>query len=154
MSPFRALNLAISLCDSHMHELQLAAGRTRSADERQGFINSVEKYRQANLTLTSLKWDNFEETEESPAALSHGNGKYGAWNWRLTHVEMMTYLGAMKRHIDAVIAGQDTDPESGAHHLGHVAASCAIVLDARQQGTLIDNRPPHSPSQNPTQPSK
>lgn len=79
---------------------------------------------------------------ETAKALAHGNAKYGPWNWRVTRVEMMTYLGAMKRHIDAVLNREDLDPESGAHHLGHVAASCAIVLDAMQTHTLIDNRPP------------
>ena len=81
---------------------------------------------------------------ETAKALSLGAGKYGPWNWRSTKVEVMTYLGAMQRHIAAVIEGEDIDPESGAHHLGHVAAGCAIVLDARQCGTLVDNRPPQA----------
>lgn len=76
------------------------------------------------------------------AALKIGADKYGPWNWRTNKVEIMTYLGAMRRHIDAVLEGEDLDPESGAHHLGHVAAGCAIVLDALAHGTLIDNRPP------------
>lgn len=75
-------------------------------------------------------------------ALECGAIKYGPWNWWDNNVELMTYLGAMKRHIDALIDGEDIDPESGAHHLGHVAAGCAIVLDARKHGTLVDNRPP------------
>ena len=75
-------------------------------------------------------------------ALECGAIKYGPWNWRDNNVELMTYLGAMKRHIDAIIDGEDIDPESGAHHLGHVTAGCAIVLDARKHGTLVDNRPP------------
>ena len=54
----------------------------------------------------------------------------------------MTYLGAMKRHIDALLDGEDLAPDSGVHHLGHIAASCAIVLDAGKNGTLVDNRPP------------
>jgi len=74
-------------------------------------------------------------------ALACGAAKYGPWNWREHKVEMMTYLGAMKRHIDQVIEREDIDSESQAHHLGHVAAGCAIVLDAMQHGTLIDNRP-------------
>lgn len=78
---------------------------------------------------------------ETAKALVNG-AKYGPWNWRHTPVEMMTYIGAMKRHIDALIDGEDIDPESGAHHLGHVAAGCGIVLDARKHGTLVDNRPP------------
>ena len=80
------------------------------------------------------------------AALKIGADKYGPWNWREDKVEIMTYLGAMRRHIDAVLEGEDLDPESGAHHLGHVAAGCAIVLDALAHGTLVDNRPPaHHP---------
>ena len=80
--------------------------------------------------------------EETAKALSHGGIKYSPWNWRENKVEMMTYLGAMKRHIDCLIEGEDIDPDTGAHHLGCVAAGCGIVLDARKHGTLVDNRPP------------
>lgn len=78
---------------------------------------------------------------ETAKALACGASKYGEWNWRRNKVELMTYLGAIRRHIDAVMNGEDVDPESGAHHLGHVAAGCAIVLDAAECGQLIDNRP-------------
>jgi len=71
-----------------------------------------------------------------------GAKKYEPWNWRTNKVEIMTYIGAIRRHIDAVLDGQDTDPESGFDHLGHIAANCAIVLDARLNGDLLDNRPP------------
>lgn len=81
--------------------------------------------------------------EEVAKALFLGIKKgYGPWNWRLTKVEVMTYLHAMRRHLDEVIERNDIDEESGAHHLGHVAANCAIILDARKHGTLVDNRPP------------
>lgn len=83
--------------------------------------------------------------KEMAGALAIGAEKYGPWNWRDNKVEIMTYLGAMRRHIDAVLEGEDLDPESGFHHLGHVAAGCAIVLDAKEQGTLVDNRPPRRP---------
>lgn len=81
---------------------------------------------------------------ETSKALALGAQKYGPWNWRENKVDIMTYLGAMKRHLDAVIEGEDIDPESGAHHLGHVAAGCGIVLDAQKHGTLVDNRPPQA----------
>ena len=80
--------------------------------------------------------------EAVAAALNHGADKYGPWNWRENKVEMMTYIGAIRRHADAVLSGEDIDPDSGVHHLGHIAASCAIVLDAGKHGTLVDNRPP------------
>ena len=74
-------------------------------------------------------------------ALSCGAGKYGPWNWRYTKVELMTYIGAMKRHIDEFVDGEDRALDSGVHHVGHIAASCAIILDAIKHGTLVDNRP-------------
>jgi hypothetical protein len=78
---------------------------------------------------------------ETSKALLHGANKYGAWNWRSNEIEMMTYIGAMKRHIDAIIDGQDIDPDSGVNHLGHIAATCGIILDAEERRTLIDDRP-------------
>lgn len=78
---------------------------------------------------------------ETAKALSHGAIIYQPWNWRSNKVEMMTYVGAIRRHLDAFLDGADRDGDSGVHHLGHVAANCAIVLDALQHGTIIDNRP-------------
>jgi len=77
-------------------------------------------------------------------AIALGAKKYGPWNWRTAKVESMTYVGAIRRHLAASLEGEDTDPESGVHPLGHVAACCAIVLDARKHGNLADNRPPRS----------
>lgn len=75
----------------------------------------------------------------------HGAERYGEWNWRESNVPLMTYLHAMKRHIDAVIDGQDLDPDSGLPHVAHVAAGCNIVIDAGVFGTLVDDRPRKRP---------
>lgn len=73
----------------------------------------------------------------------HGLGarKYGPWNWRKDKVEAMTYVGAILRHLAEWSERQDNDPESGFSHLAHIAASCNILMDAENQGSLIDNRP-------------
>lgn len=78
---------------------------------------------------------------EMAKALQNGASKYGAWNWRENKVELMTYIGAMRRHLDDFVEGEDNAPDSGVHHLGHIAANCAILLDASKHGTLVDNRP-------------
>lgn len=80
-------------------------------------------------------------SQETAKALSLGAKRYGPWNWRENNVKIMTYIGAMKRHLDCILEGEDIDPESEAHHLGHIAANCGIVLDAQKHGTLVDNRP-------------
>ena len=81
---------------------------------------------------------------EMARALQNGADKYGVWNWRENKIEVMTYIGAMRRHLDDFVEGEDTAPDSGVHHFGHVAANCAILLDAMKHNTLIDNRPPQS----------
>lgn len=80
------------------------------------------------------------------AAPNMGDGaeKYGAFNWRKSKVEAMTYVGAIQRHLAAYIDGEDVDPESkrGATHLGAIAACVAILSDAKMNDQLVDNRPP------------
>lgn len=87
-----------------------------------------------------------------PAALAYialgtreGAKKYGAYNWRETRVESMTYIGAILRHLMAYLDGEDIDPESGNPHLAHLMASAAILADATESGQLVDNRPPAGP---------
>lgn len=71
-----------------------------------------------------------------------GARKYGPYNWRNSPVNLTVYLAAMERHLLSVLDGEDLDPESGLPHVAHIAAGCNIVLDAKEQGTLIDDRAP------------
>lgn len=71
---------------------------------------------------------------------AHGAAKYGERNWRLDKILASTYEGAIMRHFIAWATGEDIDPDSGEPHLNHVRACCAIVLDAGNHGTLIDDR--------------
>ena len=78
--------------------------------------------------------------------LAEGGRKYGPFNWRDIPVEYMTYVGAVMRHLQAWIDGQDFDPDSGNPHLYHAIASLAILIDAEAENNLrdgkhIDNRP-------------
>lgn len=81
-------------------------------------------------------------------ALAEGAEKYGPFNWRENHVELMTYVGAILRHTFALVDGENVDPEStkGKLHLEGIAACCAILLDSLYAGILIDNRPPKGPA--------
>lgn len=80
-------------------------------------------------------------------AMENGASKYGPFNWREKPIEYMTYLVAIKRHINALIDGQDEAEDTGIHHLKHIAAGTGILLDALNiPGDLIDNRPPKGPA--------
>ena len=74
--------------------------------------------------------------------LRDGAQKYGPWNWRDDPVEVMTYVGALKRHIDAWVDGEEYAEDSGKPHLAHAIAGLSILIDAVTGGFSIDNRPP------------
>ena len=80
--------------------------------------------------------------DEMARALELGKRKYGERNWITGDgVQITTYLSAIGRHLALITDGtEDIDPESGAHHLGHIMAGCGIILDAMKHGKLIDNR--------------
>jgi Domain of unknown function (DUF5664) len=75
------------------------------------------------------------------SAMMDGAHKYGPFNWRGNAVLSRIYVAAAMRHLMQYLDGEDIDPTSGVHHLGHAMACCAIVLDARETGNLSDNRP-------------
>ncbi len=75
-----------------------------------------------------------------------GAKKYGAQNWRAQPIRFSIYIEAAQRHLLALQDGQDIDPESGQPHAAHVAACMGIVLDAKELGTLIDDRPTAGPA--------
>lgn len=79
-------------------------------------------------------------------ALAFGIPTYGAWSWRRSPIEGGTYVAATLRHIKAWQDGEEFAPDSGVHHLGHAAASLAILMDALACETLIDDRPPAAPT--------
>lgn len=77
------------------------------------------------------------------AAMKDGAEKYGPFNWRETDVRAEVYYNAAMRHLMQWFQGEDKARDSGVHHLGHAMACMAILIDAEQQGCLIDNRPKH-----------
>lgn len=70
-----------------------------------------------------------------------GSDKYGLWNWRDAGINLTTYVGAAKRHLDAIMRGEWLDPDSGRPHWAHIMACGAISLDAEAHGKLNDDRP-------------
>jgi Domain of unknown function (DUF5664) len=76
------------------------------------------------------------------AVMALGAKKYGGeWNWRTKKTRHSVYLEAAMRHLEDAMDGIDADPESGLPHEAHVAACMGIILDAKEVGSLIDDRP-------------
>jgi hypothetical protein len=76
-------------------------------------------------------------------AMKDGAAKYGPYNWRENGkaVKYSVYHNAALRHIYAAFDGEECASDSGADHLGHARACLGIILDARECGMLIDDRP-------------
>lgn len=73
--------------------------------------------------------------------LMEGVTNYGPYNWRKEPVQLRTYLAAALRHIGAFLEDEQVDPLSEVHHLGHAMACCAIIIDAMNIGSYVDDRP-------------
>jgi len=57
--------------------------------------------------------------------MMHGSKKYSAHNWRAGMPWSQPY-NAVQRHLDAWMAGEDMDPETGENHLDH--ALCEMLF--------------------------
>ena len=77
---------------------------------------------------------------EVETVMAGGAHKYGAYNFRDTAIDAMTYIGAIDRHFRLWQDGVDIDAESGQSHLAHIMACCALIIDSMHTGMLVDNR--------------
>ena len=74
-------------------------------------------------------------------AMANGADKYGPYNFRDKKVQAMIYLEACIRHVLSWQDGEECAQDSGVPHLGHALACLLILIDAKETGNLIDNRP-------------
>lgn len=82
--------------------------------------------------------------EQIAAALANGADKYGLRNFVQpdNEISLRTYIAAMRRHLNALLRGEDDAADSGLHHLAHIGANVHVLLAAREAGTLVDDRAP------------
>lgn len=79
-------------------------------------------------------------------AIAHNLGGlvkgYGPYNWREKGkpVSHSVYLEAIFRHMLLSMDGDDQDCESLGPHEASIMACCSIILDAKLNGNLIDDR--------------
>jgi hypothetical protein len=86
------------------------------------------------------------------AAMSDGADKYGRFNYRDTSATASVFYDAILRHLVDWYNGEDYAHDSKVHHLAHIMASCAILLDTMRNGNFNDDRDvrqPESIARNP-----
>lgn len=74
------------------------------------------------------------------AAMQDGVNKYEKYNWRNAGATTSVFVDAMSRHLLAYYGGENYASDSKIHHLAHLMAGCAILLDAELHGKLNDDR--------------
>lgn len=74
------------------------------------------------------------------AAMQDGANKYSKFNWRTTAVTASVFYDALHRHLLDWYNGEDFAPDSKIHHLAHLMAGCAIILDAIAADVFKDDR--------------
>lgn len=74
-------------------------------------------------------------------AMEDGAVKYGPYNWRENKVIASIYIDAALRHISQWLDGEELASDSKKPHLGHALACLGIIVDAKETGNLVDDRP-------------
>lgn len=129
--PFELIPLRMLAASFPAHEPATVAlnnlGRWQEGGTRQDLLNA----------LCALGVDGWEECAQ---VFDYGRAKYAAWNWA-KGMPWSVPLACAVRHLRSMLAGQETDPESGWSHRGHVF--CNVVMlwtyhDTYQDG---DDRP-------------
>lgn len=75
-------------------------------------------------------------------AMTEGDLKYGAYNYRPLGVQASVYIAAMRRHIAKWYNGEEVDPLTKVNHLGSALACIAVLIDSLESGNMVDDRPP------------
>lgn len=78
--------------------------------------------------------------------MANGAKKYGPFNWRENQVIASIYIDATLRHLAAWFDGEDVAEDSKVPHLGHALSCLGILVDAMENGNLVDDRPSPGPA--------
>lgn len=79
-------------------------------------------------------------TAHEALAFTDGALKYLPFNWRENPVRARVYIAACMRHLMLWAEGQEETDDTGVHNLGAARACLGILLDAKVNGNLIDDR--------------
>ena len=93
------------------------------------------------LTKPSIEFVPMPAVFRANEAFKDGAEKYGPFNWRENAVRADVYYNAAMRHLSQWYHGDDAARDSKVDHRAHAIACLMILIDAEDQGKLIDNRP-------------
>jgi len=71
--------------------------------------------------------------------MTFGAGKYAPHNWR-KGINFSRVISAAYRHLTAINAGEDTDPETGLPHSAHLSCCAMFINWYLKNRTEFDDR--------------
>ena len=88
-----------------------------------------------------LKWSlvDFKSLESMVKVLEMGAKKYAPYNWK-KGMPVSEVSESLLRHMFAFLEGEDTDPESGIDHLGHVLCNAMFLSYIMKERKQFDDR--------------
>lgn len=88
--------------------------------------------------------------DEEAAVFAFGSTKYDVHNWR-KGMPWSKMINAALRHLTSFNDGDDFDNESALHHLAHVRACCAFLIEWTTTHPELDDRYKRSTVEDPLQ---
>ena len=124
-------------CDCGLSE----SGYCQCVDSNVGDVNSDEKGSGARFNAGKTDYSLFplDTLDGACRVLMYGESKYAAWNWAKGSPWSVPY-GSLMRHLNAFMAGEDIDSESGQHHLDHVMCNVMFLIYYRDNYPEGDDR--------------
>jgi hypothetical protein len=65
------------------------------------------------------------EKHSTTCGVHQADVSYGLWNWA-KGMKYSVVMSSLMRHLSAIQAGEENDPESGLPHMGH--AMCNMIM--------------------------
>lgn len=89
------------------------------------------------FNIGKARWDllPFGPLSELVNVFTYGSKKYADNNWR-KGLKFTETFAAMMRHAACWMLGETRDPESGCHHLAHVAWNALVLIEFQELGKL------------------
>lgn len=86
-------------------------------------MSQADRYNNGKPQLSHIGLDCFTEAAK---VMEYGAKKYARDNWRKGQ-PLEQLLDSLLRHVAALQSGEQVDPESGCHHIGHIQANAMFL---------------------------
>lgn len=94
------------------------------------------RYNENKVEWSLVDWKSLEPMVK---VLMYGSKKYAPDNWKKGQ-DLRSLSSCLMRHLVAFMDGEDIDPESGEHHLGHVMCNAMFMIHSQAKHGWTDNR--------------